>query len=445
MGMRKTGLMMLASMALAVLFVSGAMMVTSYKPAQAAFPPGKNGRIVFASDRDDTAAQYVPEIYTMNPDGSDPVRLTDNYVEEFMPVWSPDGTKIAFMSYRDSYSYGQCCGNPDKGAELYVMDADGSNQKRLTYTMPEGEMSPAWSPEGTKIAFTYANNIYVMSADGSNRTNLTNGVGINYAPAWSPDGTKLMFASQRPAISSSQLYVMDADGSNPRQLTDQGHYGKPDWSPDGTKIVAIRSVDGVNQIFTMNADGTNQQVLPVYLPNTSLGAPDWSPDGTKITFVGTQTMASDIHDIYTMNADGTNVMRLTDFGTRDPSLNMDPDWGRFTYGFDGFFSPVDNLPTLNATKAGNAVPVKFGLGSDQGLDVFAADYPKSQRINCDSSAPIDSIEQTVSAGKSSLSYDALTDQYTYVWKTEKAWTGTCRQFTMKLDDGTVHQANFKLK
>ncbi|MGH2674811.1 MAG: PxKF domain-containing protein [Actinomycetota bacterium] len=116
-----------------------------------------------------------------------------------------------------------------------------------------------------------------------------------------------------------------------------------------------------------------------------------------------------------------------------------------TYAFTGFFSPVNNLPTMNSVNGGRAVPVKFSLGGDQGLDIFEAGYPRSQQIACDSTAPVDGIEETVAAGGSSLSYDPATDQYTYVWKTDKAWAGTCRQLVLKLDDGSVHRANFKLK
>ncbi|HEX2417539.1 MAG TPA: PxKF domain-containing protein, partial [Micromonosporaceae bacterium] len=115
------------------------------------------------------------------------------------------------------------------------------------------------------------------------------------------------------------------------------------------------------------------------------------------------------------------------------------------YAFSGFFQPVDNLPVLNRVTAGRSVPVKFSLGGDQGLDVLAAGFPKSEQISCDSTAPVDGIEETVTAGGSSLSYDATTDQYTYVWKTNRSWASSCRQFVMKLNDGTVHRANFMFK
>jgi hypothetical protein len=91
------------------------------------------------------------------------------------------------------------------------------------------------------------------------------------------------------------------------------------------------------------------------------------------------------------------------------------------------------------------VPVKFGLGGNRGLEIFATGSPSSEPIACDTQAPLDTTITTVSAGNSSLTYDAATDQYSYVWKTEKAWAGQCRQLTMKFVDGSQHIANFKLK
>ncbi len=115
------------------------------------------------------------------------------------------------------------------------------------------------------------------------------------------------------------------------------------------------------------------------------------------------------------------------------------------YNFAGFFQPVDNLPALNVVNAGRAIPVKFSLGGNKGLNIFAAGYPQSVQIACGNGAAADDIEQTVTAGSSSLAYDPLTDQYTYVWKTDKAWTGTCRQLVVKFVDGTSHLANFRFK
>jgi hypothetical protein len=115
------------------------------------------------------------------------------------------------------------------------------------------------------------------------------------------------------------------------------------------------------------------------------------------------------------------------------------------FNFSGFFQPVDNLPMLNVVNAGRGIAVKFSLGGDQGPNIFAAGYPVSQQMACDSTAPLDTIEQTVNAGGSSLSYDPATDTYTYVWKTQNSWKNTCRTLIIKLSDGTEHKASFKFK
>jgi Domain of unknown function DUF11/HYR domain len=115
------------------------------------------------------------------------------------------------------------------------------------------------------------------------------------------------------------------------------------------------------------------------------------------------------------------------------------------YNFTGFFSPVDNLPTLNVVNAGRALPVKFSLSGNKGLNIFAADSPYTIGINCDGSAPQSDVEETVNAGGSSLTYDAASDRYHYVWKTENSWKNTCRQLVVTLNDGSEHKANFKFK
>jgi predicted extracellular nuclease len=124
----------------------------------------------------------------------------------------------------------------------------------------------------------------------------------------------------------------------------------------------------------------------------------------------------------------------------------DPNVATFhvIFNWTGFFSPVANPPTLNTVKAGQAVPVKFSLNGDQGLNIFAAGYPQSTAIACDSSESQAAIEETITAGSSSLSYDPITDTYNYVWKTDKGWAGTCRQLVVKLVDGTYHYADFAL-
>jgi hypothetical protein len=115
---------------------------------------------------------------------------------------------------------------------------------------------------------------------------------------------------------------------------------------------------------------------------------------------------------------------------------------RTAWVFGGFFQPVDN-GVVNVAKLGSAIPVKFTLGGDQGLGVLAAGYPRSVQVACVASDPVDAIEETDTAGGSSLSFG--NGQYHYVWKTEKAWVGTCRQLVVKLHDNTEHRATFRFK
>jgi hypothetical protein len=307
-----------------------AALTAAAPPAHAAFP-GANGKIAFAAYRD---ATY--EIYTMKADGSNQTRLTSNTAFDFDPAWSPDGTKIAFVTDRDG-------GRP---YEIYTMNADGTNQTRLTNNTVSDE-NPAWSPDGTKIAFGSTASadgsyeIYTMNADGSNQTRLTNNVANDLSPAWSPNGTKIAFNTNRDG--SYEIYTMNADGTNPTRLTNNtGDDVAPAWSPDGTKIAfnttTSQNGDRPYEIYTMNADGSNQTRL------TNNGAvdedPAWSPDGTKIAFA-THRDPDLGYEIYTMNADGSNQTPLGPV-TGD---NFVPDWQPIPY--TGYPRPRGASPLLS--------------------------------------------------------------------------------------------------
>lgn len=161
------------------------------------------------------------------------------------------------------------------------------------------------------------------------------------------------------------------------------------------------------------------------VPFTYIGAPAYyEPNNAGVPFVGeTLSYAGSSGRVYSFVATGT-----------------------VRYDWEGFFSPVDN-ELANVVKAGRAIPVKFSLNGDQGLDIFAAGYPKSILIKCNETDPdvILDEEDTVTAGESSLNYDADADQYIYVWKTVKDWAGTCRKLVVLLKDGTLHEANFTFK
>ena len=165
------------------------------------------------------------------------------------------------------------------------------------------------------------------------------------------------------------------------------------------------------------------------------GREDTDSDGVRDTFDNCPTVAN--ADQLDQDADGAG----------DACDEAEPTT---IYDFDGFFQPVENRDAngtliLNGVRAGSAIPIKFRLGGDYGLDVFAEGYPKSETIACDSTAEVNGIDQTVNAGASSLQYDVVTGIYTYVWKTDKAWADTCRQLVVKFDDGQTARANFLLK
>ncbi|MCL4528743.1 MAG: PxKF domain-containing protein [Chloroflexi bacterium] len=154
-----------------------------------------------------------------------------------------------------------------------------------------------------------------------------------------------------------------------------------------------------------------------------------------------QTMLADLNQFRIAHINSDFPADYPDDVARGTS-DHDPNVATFGINFEGFYKPIDNLPATNSVKAGQAIPVKFSLGGFKGLDIFAAGYPVSQQIACDTGAPLGAAEATMTAGGSGLTYDPISDMYIYVWKTNKAWAGSCRQLTVMLDDGTTQQANF---
>jgi TolB protein len=249
-----------------------------------------NGKIVFQSTQGGDG--FVNDIYVMDADGKHQTRLTDSPSDDVSPLWSPTGDQIAFLSDRGGNGY-----------EIYLMNPDGSNQRPLRTAPNGGPISGAhveWSPDGRRLKYETSGfelgDIYVVEAvapgggDSVVPPQLINSarpVGMNDTDAsWSPDGTRFVFRSVGcDGCDISELYTMNADGTNRVQITNvAGFESAPRWSPDGTRIAYDAVRGGARGIYVKNADGAGAEVKVSGGADT-LGGASWSPNGSRLAFV----------------------------------------------------------------------------------------------------------------------------------------------------------------
>lgn len=306
----------------------------------------------------DVATEERGGIYIVRPDGTGLKQITAFQTHGFNfsgdglilsddhPAFSPDGKQIVFTSNRDADNLSVPVFEQD--FEIYVMDVNGTNVRRLT-TSPGIDTEPAFSPDGSKIAFasTRAGNldIWVMNADGSNPQRLTSSAFHETEPAWSPDGTKIAYTRVIDTgplnlgllpSADKDVYIMNANGTNnhlvfggPKEQHD------PNWSPDGTKLAItgegesipfgdVVLINPVTGAFINNL--TTRGVLPLVGGDPLFGGgdPSWSPDGTKIAyFKATGPLISFPMRLFVMNANGTNKQFIQIPGL----VNVHPNWG----------------------------------------------------------------------------------------------------------------------
>lgn len=275
--------------------------------------PVKNGLIAYASIQSGNS-----DIWTANPDGSRADNITaESLADETYPAWSPDGTRIAFISDRDGQH------------EIYAMNSQGGDGRRLTHDSGI-HLDPAWSPDGTKIAYVGGGemDLFVMNADGSGLKQLTSGPDQDRHPTWAPDGSEIAFARLNseplptPATPyAGGIYSTESNGGDLTRLTvSPDPFGPPDnwpdWSPDGRRIV----FEHAGGIYLMNNDGSNTKQLP---SDDGSGEPSWSPDGEQIVFEQLSGETGS-QEITRMEADGSRVTPTGLTGSGDATLA--PDW-----------------------------------------------------------------------------------------------------------------------
>jgi hypothetical protein len=431
--------------------------------------------------------------------------------------------------------------------EIFIMNADGSNRTNLTSNTQRLDYDPAFSPDGTKLAFTftpygYGSEIYTMNAaDGTGQTNLTNNSVFDDNPSWGvivtdstppvitptvtgtlgnngwyttdiqvswsvtdaestvsnqtgcgaqsviadTSGVTFTCSANSAGGMSSQSVTVKRDGTAPTvsAAAATAPNGAGWYNTDVTvQFTCADSMSGIpanacpadqnlstegaavssapqtvtdpagntsssSNVVTVSLDKTAPTLNPIVSPNpVFVGGTATAIPGAADGLSGLLSQSCGALDTSTPGAKSV-ICYATDVtgNSAGASANYAVQPVQTGFNFVGFFQPVDNLPTINVASAGSAIPLKFGLGGYQGLNVFAAGFPISTQVACETGDAGSTIDETVNAGGSSLSYDAATDLYTYVWKTNKAWKGTCRVLTVRLNDGTDHFAKFRFR
>ena len=329
-----------------------------------ATPPGINGIFAISADNPPSGPDNI-HITTSTPNGSD-TRLTFDAAPEEDAAWSPDGTKIAFTSRRDG-------GN----SEIYIMNADGSNQRRFTI-------------------------------DG----------GVDQQPTWSPDGTRLAWASDRAG--NFDIWTAKTDGSDLRQLTLNGAFPdtNPEWSPDGSAIAFESNRTGGGDVYRLSPDGIERDVRRLTADGAPDGSPTWSPDGSRIAFVSGRTSVST--DIWSVSSAGVTPEAGLQRHTTDAHGAKDPVWspdGK-RIAFASFRNNADwNIWTVSATG-----------GPDADSQQITSSVPNQTQPAWQTVAPAPATASLSPASATAGSGDlaVIVDGSNFVRRSQVRWNGALR-------------------
>jgi hypothetical protein len=347
------------------------------------------------------------------------------------------------------------CPPPDTSAPVITPSISGTHGNNDWYT---SDVSVSWTVTDDESALSDK-----TGCDTATITNDTSGTTITCS-ATSVGGTTSQSVTIKrdttaPTIAYANRTAPNGNGWNTSPVT-------VNWTCSDATSGALSA--SVSQ--TVSAEGTNQSATGTCADNAGNSASDTqaginidktapvlnpvvSPNPVQLGSSATVTAnASD--SLSGIASQSCGALDTTSVGTKTMTCTATDNAGNTAsasvtyqvgYRWSGFFQPIDNLPTVNSAKAGQAIPVKFSLGGNYGLNIFASGYPKVQQVACGSGAPTDEVEQTVTAGASGLTYDPASGQYTYTWKTDKKWAGSCRQLVIRLVDGSEHIALFQFK
>jgi TolB protein len=285
-----------------------------------------NGEIAFVS-----SVESGGRIFAIAPDGSRLKALTTHAAHG--AAWSPDGSKIAFSSSVGGSVF-----------DIFVMSADGTGLTNLTNSPTVIDEDPAWSPDGRQLAFVsnrkLSYEVWVMNADGSRARQLTGilGQGVRH-PTWSPDGKRIAFSARESAsLSRGAIYTINSDGSGLNQIREESGccvydvLGPDSWSPDGSRIVFTRDHGQTGRdLYSVKADGSS---LVRLARGVASGSASWSPDGHRIVF-------SRQDGVYVMDADGEHQAKVPDV----PAGASSPVWRPSRTSLPGPPSPTQPPPS----------------------------------------------------------------------------------------------------
>lgn len=418
------------------------------------------------------------------------VVATDAYGSE---IWRTDGTESGTMLLKDI--------NPTGNSHpTYLVNVDGT---LYFWAADDGEDTELWksdgteegtvqvkdiNPDGPSVPFDYypqelvegggrlffhaksaGTGVEVWTSDGTEEgTHIVEDIRPgpeSSAPARLTDiGGRLFFVAD-DGVTGHELWTTDAAGSDAERLTD--------LNPAGSSLLTASVESGFGVLGNVLYFGADDGVISNELWRLPLDTPD---DATPPTI----SIASPINgSTYELDAEvladytcadeggselqscvgdvpdggaidtaspGTKVFTVTAIDGAENSTTVSATYEvvESVYDFTGFFSPVDNPPTVNVMQAGRGVRLVFKLGGDLGLDIFAPGHPMRREIPCDSQAPSDIVERTIRSSQSRLTYEAKPGKYVYSWATNKAWQGTCQELVLRFMDGSEHRALFRL-